>query len=65
MSAAEKTFVGSELEATLPPPRPVTYSGIELPVVATAADHDPGQEGLPGQFPFTRGIFPDGYRGRL
>ncbi len=65
MSAAEKTFVGSETEATLPPPRPVTYSGIELPVVATAADHDGTRNEMPGQFPFTRGIFPDGYRGRL
>jgi methylmalonyl-CoA mutase N-terminal domain/subunit len=65
MSAAEKSFVGSELEAALPPPRPVTYSGIELPVVATAADHDPGRGEMPGEFPFTRGIFADGYRGRL
>lgn len=65
MSAAEKTFIGAEADTSLPPPRPVTYSGIELPVVATSADHaDRGSE-RPGQYPFTRGIFPDGYRGRL
>ena len=42
-----------------------TPSGIEVPLVATAAHHDPQSEGLPGRYPFTRGIFPDGYRGRL
>ncbi len=41
-----------------------TPSGIEIPVVATAAHHRAANE-LPGQYPFTRGIFPDGYRGRL
>ncbi len=43
-----------------------TLSGIELPVVA---DRDAwhGEEGLgyPGAYPFTRGIFPTMYRGRL
>jgi methylmalonyl-CoA mutase N-terminal domain/subunit len=65
-------------DATSPPPRAApepaprgarlglrTPSGIEAPVVATAADVDPAQIGEPGQFPFTRGIFPDGFRGRL
>ena len=42
-----------------------TPSGIEIPVVATAADHGGGGDESPGEFPFTRGIFPDGYRGRL
>ncbi len=48
------------------PPEPGTRtpSGIEIPVVATAADHSASSE-MPGEFPFTRGIFPDGYRGRL
>jgi methylmalonyl-CoA mutase N-terminal domain/subunit len=41
-----------------------TPSGIALPLVATAAHHAPAEE-APGQYPFTRGIFPDGYRGRL
>lgn len=41
-----------------------TPSGIEVPVVATRDDvrEDPPP---PGTYPFTRGIFPDGYRGRL
>ncbi len=42
-----------------------TPSGIEIPVVATAAYHRGGGDENPGEFPFTRGIFPDGYRGRL
>jgi methylmalonyl-CoA mutase, N-terminal domain len=65
MSAAEKRSARSESEKTPPPPAAVTPSGIPLPVVATAVDHDPEKEGLPGQFPFTRGVFADGYRGRL
>lgn len=65
MSAAEKTFIGAEVDTSLPPPRPVTYSGIELPVVATSADHADHDGERPGKYPFTRGIFPDGYRGRL
>lgn len=41
-----------------------TPSGIEVPVVATRemVGEDPPP---PGVYPFTRGIFPDGYRGRL
>ena len=53
---------------TLSPPdekvaSPRTPSGIALPLVATARDHTP-DDGLPGEYPFTRGISPDGYRGR-
>src|ERR1700686_336188 len=47
----------------LPPHR--NGSGIDIPELVTAdmvIGRDPG---LPGQFPFTRGIFPNGYRGRL
>lgn len=40
-------------------------SGIHAPLIATGADHNAGQEALPGTYPFTRGIFPNGYRGRL
>ena len=65
MSVAEKRFEFVELEKAPPTPLAVTPSGIRLPVVATAADHDPRSEGLPGQFPFTRGVFADGYQGRL
>ena len=50
--------------ASAPPPAQ-TPSGIELPLVATAAHHQADGEELPGQYPFTRGIFPDGFRGRL
>ncbi len=50
----------------MPPSMPssTTPSGIEIPQVATAdmVKSDPGQ---PGEYPFTRGIFPNGYRGRL
>jgi methylmalonyl-CoA mutase, N-terminal domain len=43
-------------------PRVTTPSGIEVPVVATREmASDPG---APGAYPFTRGIFADGYRGR-
>lgn len=45
--------------------KPVTPSGIEIPVVAGAdMVREAGPE-MPGEYPFTRGIFPDGYRGRL
>ncbi|MBE0624377.1 MAG: methylmalonyl-CoA mutase [Burkholderiales bacterium] len=50
--------------APRPETRAVTPSGIEVPVVVTremAAESDPG---LPAQYPYTRGIFADGYRGR-
>jgi len=42
----------------------MTPSGIEVPVVVgrDGVTNDPG---IPGQYPFTRGIFDDGYRGRL
>ncbi len=46
----------------------VTDSGIPLPTVVTAADRareDVGDLGLPGQFPYTRGVQPTMYRGRL
>jgi methylmalonyl-CoA mutase N-terminal domain/subunit len=43
----------------------VTPSGIEAPEVVTPDMVDSGNIGLPGEFPYTRGVFPDGYRGRL
>jgi methylmalonyl-CoA mutase, N-terminal domain len=39
-------------------------SGIEVPVVVTAEMCSDSSIGAPGQYPFTRGIFPDGFRGR-
>src|SRR5499427_7068847 len=45
-----------------------TDSGIPIPDVLTPIDRkseSPDSLGLPGQFPFTRGIHPSTYRGRL
>ncbi|HMY16952.1 MAG TPA: methylmalonyl-CoA mutase family protein [Polyangium sp.] len=45
-----------------------TWSGIEVPDVATPADkrvHYKGELGLPGEYPFTRGVQPTMYRGKL
>ena len=42
-----------------------TPSGIEVPVVVDAAMAGPRADERPGEAPFTRGIFPDGFRGRL
>jgi methylmalonyl-CoA mutase, N-terminal domain len=43
-----------------------TLSGEPVAPVYTEADlPDPGQVGLPGEFPFTRGVYPSMYRGRL
>jgi len=42
-----------------------TPSGIEVPEVATPDAVDAADVGAPGQYPFTRGIFENGYRGRL
>jgi methylmalonyl-CoA mutase N-terminal domain/subunit len=65
MAAAEQKKPALSEELTIPPPAPVTPSGIEIPVVVTSdmvTNRDPGR---PGEYPFTRGIFADGYRGRL
>ena len=42
-----------------------SYSGIELPEVATPDMAGAPLAERPGEAPFTRGIFPSGYRGRL
>ncbi len=42
-----------------------TPSGIEIPRVAEPADGVAQSLGQPGEAPFTRGIFENGYRGRL
>jgi methylmalonyl-CoA mutase N-terminal domain/subunit len=45
---------------TPPLPQPVTSFGVPIPHYLT------GETGeVPGEFPYTRGIFPNGYRGRL
>ncbi len=45
--------------------RPVSRSGIEVPTSVAADAVNPDNIGAPGAYPFTRGIFPDGYQGRL
>ncbi len=42
-----------------------TDSGIEIKELYTAGDERPTAKELPGEFPFTRGIQPDMYRGKL
>ncbi len=42
-----------------------TISGVPLQPLYTSSDLPQRQEELPGQFPYTRGIHPSGYRGRL
>ena len=45
-----------------------TNSAHEVPPLYTAldvADRDAATDGVPGQYPFTRGIHPSGYRGKL
>ncbi len=44
-----------------------TTSGIEIPVVVPRGDAsvDDSKIGDPGKYPFTRGVYPDMYRGRL
>ena len=46
----------------------VTHSDLEVPDLLTPADLDGGYQpnlGFPGQFPYTRGVQPTMYRGRL
>ncbi|QIL83787.1 methylmalonyl-CoA mutase [Diaphorobacter sp. HDW4A] len=40
-------------------------SGIEIPPSVDSSAVHADRIGSPGQYPFTRGIFPDGYQGRL
>ncbi|MBI1735207.1 MAG: methylmalonyl-CoA mutase, partial [Candidatus Rokubacteria bacterium] len=42
-----------------------TPSGIEVPVAVTRDMLERPDVEPPGEYPFTRGIFADGYRGRL
>src|SRR5262245_53682415 len=59
-----------EAEARVPPraSKFTTWSGIEVPDLATPVDKRvryPEELGLPGEYPFTRGVQPTMYRGRL
>ena len=62
MTAGQKLgYVAETAEA--PPVSTRIPSGIEVPVVLSAEQcNAPGE---PGRYPFTRSIFPDGFRGRL
>src|SRR5438309_2260693 len=42
-----------------------TISGVPLKPLYTSEDLPRSAEEFPGQFPYTRGIHPSGYRGRL
>jgi len=68
MSNGENAVVTDIPRLGEPALRPVSPSGIDVPTSVTdpggVAD-DASRIGLPGEFPFTRGIFPDGYQGRL
>jgi methylmalonyl-CoA mutase N-terminal domain/subunit len=55
------TISGLVLEPTYSPNAPVVESLRSFETI----DRDLGKGGQPGQFPFTRGLFPQGYRTRL
>lgn len=42
-----------------------TTSGIEIPILASPSDAGQPTNEKPGEYPYTRGIYPDMYRGRL
>ncbi len=63
MKQGEFTQAPREL---LPPRLGSTSStGIAVPTQVHASAVHPEQIGAPGEYPFTRGIFPDGYNGRM
>jgi len=43
----------------------VNRSGVEVPTSVDSSAVNQEKIGKPGEYPFTRGIFPDGYQGRL
>ncbi len=67
MSQAENPAMADAQRLAEPRLHPVSPSGIEVPPSVTdAADPTASARiGLPGEYPFTRGIFADGYQGRL
>jgi methylmalonyl-CoA mutase N-terminal domain/subunit len=65
-ASSEPTGEAAQFAERAPPlPLPRTDSGIEIPEIVTADMVAASDPGLPGKFPFARGIFPNGYRGRL
>src|SRR5215468_9010066 len=73
LGAAERAWEKGEVAKSLAraPARRTQFatdSGIPIPTVVTPADRareDARELGLPGQFPYTRGVQPTMYRGRL
>lgn len=68
--AAWRVGLVAEAEKRIPPraKKFSTWSGLEVPDVATPADKRvqyKGELGLPGEYPFTRGVQPTMYRGKL
>ncbi|HEX9090005.1 MAG TPA: methylmalonyl-CoA mutase family protein, partial [Anaerolineales bacterium] len=64
----QRTVSPEGSHAQLRKPEFQTPSGIPLPPLLTPADLDPDyleQLGFPGEYPFTRGVQPTMYRGRL
>src|SRR5690606_35424928 len=57
----------TKAETSLVPPamNTVSSAGIEVPMQVDASAVNPENIGQAGEYPFTRGIFPDGYKGRL
>ena len=43
----------------------VSAAGLDIPLTVRADAIDQARIGEPGEMPFTRGIFPNGYQGRL
>lgn len=66
-AAAPDADQEEEIAHREPPTKPATAtpSGIEVPPVVTPDMVGNTDQGMPGEYPFTRGIFPDGFRGRL
>jgi methylmalonyl-CoA mutase, N-terminal domain len=63
-----EAVAAAEAAQPLRRPRFTTWSGIDVPDLLTPADVTIGYQrdlGLPGEFPFTRGVQPTMYRGRL
>src|SRR4051795_13390861 len=53
----QQTERDAEFSTTPGPPLKPLYTDEDLP--------DPGEIGFPGEYPFTRGVYPSMYRGRL
>jgi methylmalonyl-CoA mutase N-terminal domain/subunit len=62
MNTRDSTFAAQAAEPGLDP---VSRTGIPVPTSVGPEAVDPARIGQPGAYPFTRGIFPDGYQGRL